>query len=145
MLLVFCYISMYFFQGEIGRRSGGDNVLEREGHAVSAGFALGLVALGMNAKKKKKADIGQWFSVSLSNQDMLLEGRGEDALGFIETCVNRLFLYLGGNVHSVRYGINKLPHLLFTPMLRTSDLMFSYKFEIVPFWSSVVWQFETTL
>lgn len=33
-------------QGEIGRRSGGDNVLEREGHAVSAGFALGLVALG---------------------------------------------------------------------------------------------------
>jgi len=37
------------FQGEIGRRSGGDNVLEREGHAVSAGFALGLVALGMRA------------------------------------------------------------------------------------------------
>lgn len=35
-------------QGEIGRRSGGDNVLEREGHAVSAGFALGLVALGIS-------------------------------------------------------------------------------------------------
>lgn len=35
------------FQGEIGRRSGGDNVLEREGYAVSAGFSLGLVALGM--------------------------------------------------------------------------------------------------
>lgn len=34
-------------QGEIGRRSGGDNVLEREGYAVSAGFSLGLVALGM--------------------------------------------------------------------------------------------------
>lgn len=31
----------------MGRRSGGDNVLEREGHAVSAGFSLGLVALGM--------------------------------------------------------------------------------------------------
>ncbi|KHN20837.1 Anaphase-promoting complex subunit 1 [Glycine soja] len=54
-------------QGEIGCRSGGDNVLEREGHAVSAGFALGLVALG----------------------------RGEDALGFIDTFVNRLFLYIG--------------------------------------------------
>lgn len=32
----------------MGRRSGGDNVLEREGYAVSAGFALGLVALGMS-------------------------------------------------------------------------------------------------
>ena len=46
-----CNISINFnfwpFQGEIGRRSGGDNVLEREGYAVSAGFALGLVALGM--------------------------------------------------------------------------------------------------
>lgn len=37
---------LFISQGEIGRRSGGDNVLEREGHAVSAGFALGLVALG---------------------------------------------------------------------------------------------------
>ena len=35
------------YQGEIGRRSAGDNVLEREGYAVSAGFSLGLVALGM--------------------------------------------------------------------------------------------------
>lgn len=35
-------------QGEIGRRSAGDNVLEREGYAVSAGFSLGLVALGMS-------------------------------------------------------------------------------------------------
>lgn len=33
-------------QGEIGRRSSGDNVLEREGYAVAAGCALGLVALG---------------------------------------------------------------------------------------------------
>lgn len=32
---------------EIGRRSGGDNVLEREGYAVSAGFSLGLIALGV--------------------------------------------------------------------------------------------------
>lgn len=40
-------ISIIFLQGEIGRRSGGDNVLEREGYAVSAGFSLGLVALGM--------------------------------------------------------------------------------------------------
>lgn len=31
----------------MGRRSGGDNVLEREGYAVSAGFSLGLVGLGM--------------------------------------------------------------------------------------------------
>ncbi|XP_019433711.1 PREDICTED: anaphase-promoting complex subunit 1 [Lupinus angustifolius] len=66
--------TMHVLLGEIGRRSGGDNVLEREGHAVSAGFALGLVALG----------------------------RGEDTLGFIETLVNRLFLYIGGKVHSER-------------------------------------------
>ncbi|KAE8695610.1 Anaphase-promoting complex subunit 1 [Hibiscus syriacus] len=53
---------------EIGRRSGGDNVLEREGYAVSAGFSLGLVALG----------------------------RGEDTLGFMDTPVDRLFHYIGG-------------------------------------------------
>ncbi|OMO50083.1 Anaphase-promoting complex subunit 1 [Corchorus capsularis] len=53
---------------EIGRRSGGDNVLEREGYAVSAGFALGLVALG----------------------------RGEDTMGFMDTLVDRLFHYIGG-------------------------------------------------
>ncbi|XP_027940557.1 anaphase-promoting complex subunit 1 isoform X2 [Vigna unguiculata] len=66
--------TMQVLLGEIGRRSGGDNVLEREGHAVSAGFALGLVALG----------------------------RGEDALGFIDTFVNRLFLYIGDKVHNER-------------------------------------------
>ncbi|KAJ8438725.1 hypothetical protein Cgig2_013771 [Carnegiea gigantea] len=38
--------TMQFLLAEIGHRSGGDNVLEREGYAVSAGFALGLVALG---------------------------------------------------------------------------------------------------
>lgn len=43
----FCNSFSLSFQGEIGRRSGGDNVLEREGYAVSAGFSLGLVALGM--------------------------------------------------------------------------------------------------
>ncbi|KAM1253481.1 hypothetical protein ACFX2J_041359 [Malus domestica] len=53
---------------EIGRRSAGDNVLEREGYAVSAGFSLGLVALG----------------------------RGEDALGFMDTMVDKLFHYIGG-------------------------------------------------
>ncbi|KAE8663967.1 Anaphase-promoting complex subunit 1 [Hibiscus syriacus] len=53
---------------EIGRRSGGDNVLEREGYAVSAGFSLGLVALG----------------------------RGENTLGFMDTLVDRLFHYIGG-------------------------------------------------
>ncbi|BAT81104.1 hypothetical protein VIGAN_03076200 [Vigna angularis var. angularis] len=66
--------TMQVLLGEIGRRSGGDNVLEREGHAVSAGFALGLVALG----------------------------RGEDALGFIDTFVNCLFLYIGDKVHNER-------------------------------------------
>ncbi|KAK7320591.1 hypothetical protein VNO77_30211 [Canavalia gladiata] len=66
--------TMQVLLGEIGRRSGGDNVLEREGHAVSAGFALGLVALG----------------------------RGEDALGFIDSFVNRLFLYIGGKVQNER-------------------------------------------
>ncbi|XP_010543717.1 PREDICTED: anaphase-promoting complex subunit 1 isoform X2 [Tarenaya hassleriana] len=60
--------TMQFLLGEIGRRSAGDNVLEREGYAVSAGFSLGLVALG----------------------------RGEDTLGFMETFVNRLLQYIGG-------------------------------------------------
>ncbi|KAL2248926.1 UNVERIFIED_CONTAM: Anaphase-promoting complex subunit 1 [Sesamum indicum] len=55
-------------QGEIGRRSGGDNVLEREGYAVSAGFSLGLVALGC----------------------------GEEAIGSTDTLVGRLFQYIGG-------------------------------------------------
>ncbi|XP_010067541.2 anaphase-promoting complex subunit 1 isoform X5 [Eucalyptus grandis] len=62
-------------QSEIGRRSGGDNVLEREGYAVSAGFSLGLVALG----------------------------RGLDMLGFVETLLDRLFDYIGGKeLHSER-------------------------------------------
>ncbi|TYG52021.1 anaphase-promoting complex subunit 1 isoform X1 [Gossypium raimondii] len=60
--------TMQTLVGEIGRRSGGDNVLEREGYAVSAGFSLGLVALG----------------------------RGEEALGFMDTLVDRLFHYIGG-------------------------------------------------
>ncbi|XP_027163442.1 anaphase-promoting complex subunit 1 [Coffea eugenioides] len=60
--------TMQILLGEIGRRSGGDNVLEREGYAVSAGFALGLVALG----------------------------RGEDAPGFMESLVDRLFQFIGG-------------------------------------------------
>lgn len=49
LIIIHCLVVdlvYYMSQGEIGRRSGGDNVLEREGHAVSAGFALGLVALG---------------------------------------------------------------------------------------------------
>lgn len=60
--------TMQILLGEIGRRSGGDNVLEREGYAVSAGFSLGLVALG----------------------------RGEDALGVMDTLLERLFQYVGG-------------------------------------------------
>ncbi|EPS73838.1 hypothetical protein M569_00901, partial [Genlisea aurea] len=61
--------TMQILLSEIGRRSGGDNVLEREGYAVSAGFSLGLVALG----------------------------RGEDAIGFADALVESLFLYIGGN------------------------------------------------
>ncbi|XP_075671418.1 anaphase-promoting complex subunit 1 isoform X2 [Castanea sativa] len=60
--------TMQILLGEIGRRSGGDNVLEREGYAVSAGFSLGLVALG----------------------------RGGDTLGCIDSMVDRLFHYIGG-------------------------------------------------
>eukprot|EP00257_Ricinus_communis_P020956 XP_015580327.1 anaphase-promoting complex subunit 1 [Ricinus communis] len=67
--------TMQILLGEMGRRSGGDNVLEREGYAVSAGFALGLVALG----------------------------RGEDALGFVDSLVDRLFNYIGGKeIHNER-------------------------------------------
>ncbi|KAF6170410.1 hypothetical protein GIB67_014340 [Kingdonia uniflora] len=60
--------TMQILLGEIGRRSGGDNVLEREGYALAAGSALGLVALG----------------------------RGEGALGFMDTRVDRLFQLMGG-------------------------------------------------
>ncbi|XP_073016150.1 anaphase-promoting complex subunit 1 isoform X1 [Primulina eburnea] len=60
--------TMQILLSEIGRRSGGDNVLEREGYAVSAGFSLGIVALG----------------------------RGDDAIGSIDTLVDRLFQYIGG-------------------------------------------------
>ncbi|RVW42311.1 Anaphase-promoting complex subunit 1 [Vitis vinifera] len=68
--------TMQILLGEIGRLSGGDNVLEREGYAVSAGFSLGLVALG----------------------------RGEDALGFMDTLVDRLFQYVGGKeLHNERF------------------------------------------
>ncbi|XP_065870277.1 anaphase-promoting complex subunit 1 isoform X2 [Euphorbia lathyris] len=67
--------TMQILLGEMGRRSGGDNVLEREGYAVSAGFALGLVAVG----------------------------RGEEALGLMGTLVDRLFHYIGGKeVHNER-------------------------------------------
>ncbi|KAL7608272.1 hypothetical protein Lser_V15G13811 [Lactuca serriola] len=59
--------TMQTLLGEIGRRGGGDNLLEREGYVVSAGFPLGLVALG----------------------------RGLDAIGFIDTLVGRLFQYAG--------------------------------------------------
>jgi anaphase-promoting complex subunit 1 len=37
-----------FMKDEIGRRSGGGNVLERERYAIAAGFAFGLVTLGKN-------------------------------------------------------------------------------------------------
>ncbi|XP_073113376.1 anaphase-promoting complex subunit 1 isoform X2 [Elaeis guineensis] len=60
-------LTMKILLGEIGRRSGGDNVLEREGYAVAAGAALGLVALG----------------------------RGKDAFGFMDTFMDRLFQYIG--------------------------------------------------
>uniref|UniRef100_A0A2P2JSX6 Anaphase-promoting complex subunit 1 n=4 Tax=Rhizophora mucronata TaxID=61149 RepID=A0A2P2JSX6_RHIMU len=75
--------TMQILLGEIGRRSGGDNVLEREGYAVSAGYALGLVALG----------------------------RGEDALGIVDSLVDRLFYYIGG-----KETHNERP-LLFTPSM----------------------------
>ncbi|XP_020086066.1 anaphase-promoting complex subunit 1 isoform X1 [Ananas comosus] len=61
-------LTMKMLLGEIGRRSGGDNVLEREGYSVAAGSALGLVALG----------------------------RGKDAIGFMDTFVDRLFQYISG-------------------------------------------------
>ncbi|XP_021862745.2 anaphase-promoting complex subunit 1 isoform X2 [Spinacia oleracea] len=66
--------TMQFLMAEIGRRSGGDNVLEREGYAVSAGFALGLVALG----------------------------RGEDKFACMDTLVDRLFHYAGEKIDASR-------------------------------------------
>ncbi|KAL9250913.1 Anaphase-promoting complex subunit 1-like protein [Drosera capensis] len=60
-------LTMNYLLGEIGRRSGGDNVLEREGYAVSAGFALGIVVLGL----------------------------GKDCLPWIESTVDRLFHFAG--------------------------------------------------
>ncbi|KAK2985961.1 hypothetical protein RJ640_028279 [Escallonia rubra] len=69
--------TMQILLGEIGRRSGGDNVLEREGYAVAAGFSLGLVALG----------------------------RGEDVLGSMDTLVDRLIQYVNGKeLHNMMDG-----------------------------------------
>ncbi|CAN6469882.1 unnamed protein product [Victoria cruziana] len=62
-------LAMDILLGEIGRRSSGDNVLEREGYAVAAGFALGLVCLG----------------------------RGSDASGHMGSCVEQLFRYIYGS------------------------------------------------
>ncbi|KAJ0855851.1 putative anaphase-promoting complex subunit 1 [Helianthus annuus] len=68
-------LTMNNFLGEIGRKSGGDNVLEREGYALSAGFSLGLVALG----------------------------RGLDGIGVMDTLVDQLFQYAGGkDIHHER-------------------------------------------
>ncbi|KAG0481181.1 hypothetical protein HPP92_012039 [Vanilla planifolia] len=55
---------------EIGRQSGGDNVLEREGYAVAAGCALGLVALG----------------------------KGYDAFNFMDASIDQLFQYTGSKL-----------------------------------------------
>ncbi|KAK1284173.1 Anaphase-promoting complex subunit 1 [Acorus calamus] len=71
-------LTMKFLLGEIGRRSGGDNVLEREGYAVAAGSAMGLVALG----------------------------RGKNAFGLMETLVDRLFQYVGGKEYSSERSLN---------------------------------------
>ncbi|KAG8067808.1 hypothetical protein GUJ93_ZPchr0005g14946 [Zizania palustris] len=60
-------LTMKILLGEIGRRSGGDNVLEREGYAVAAGSALGFVALG----------------------------HGSNAFGFMDTFLDQLFEYIG--------------------------------------------------
>ncbi|KAF8652489.1 hypothetical protein HU200_062822 [Digitaria exilis] len=69
-------LTMKILLGEIGRRSGGDNVLEREGYAVAAGSALGFVALG----------------------------HGSDAFGFMDTFLDRLFEYIGSKeVYHVRF------------------------------------------
>ncbi|KAK9061061.1 hypothetical protein SSX86_018241 [Deinandra increscens subsp. villosa] len=68
-------LTMNTLLGEIGRKSGGDNVLEREGYALSAGFSLGLVALG----------------------------RGLDGIGVMDTLVDQLFRYAGGkDIHRER-------------------------------------------
>ncbi|ERN05300.1 anaphase-promoting complex subunit 1 isoform X1 [Amborella trichopoda] len=61
-------LTMKILLGEIGRRTAGDNVLEREGYAVAAGSALGLVGLG----------------------------RGNDFIGYMDTLVDRLFQYILG-------------------------------------------------
>ena len=42
---------------EIGRKPGGDNVLDREGYALAAGFALGLVTLGRGRDAWGLADL----------------------------------------------------------------------------------------
>ncbi|KAI7741534.1 hypothetical protein M8C21_022341 [Ambrosia artemisiifolia] len=68
-------LTMNNLLGEIGRKSGGDNVLEREGYALSAGFSLGLVALG----------------------------RGLDGIGVMDTLVDQLFQYAGSkDIHHER-------------------------------------------
>lgn len=91
-------------QGEIGRRSGGDNVLEREGYAVSAGFSLGLVALGMSCLILLHTEYCE--RLVLTNFVISNVGRGYDALGLMDAMVDRLFHYIGGKeVNNVCFQI----------------------------------------
>lgn len=96
----YCFLIPRFFihhlQGEIGRLSGSDNVLEREAYALSAGLSLGLVALGMRL----------YLIILMKILALIIccstVGRGDDALGFMDALVDRLFQYVGGQeLHNV--------------------------------------------
>lgn len=73
---------------------------------------------------KQSADFGFWFSGSLSNKNMLPEGRGEDALGFVDTFVNRLFLYIGGKVHNVMEFTNSPVFCFFSALVDSLNSLF---------------------
>ena len=95
---------MFYLQGEIGRRSGGDNVLEREGYAVAAGSALGFVALGeLHFMTSIPASFLKWRACTKVTKEFLI-GHGSDAFGFMDTFLDRLFEYIGSKeVYHVRF------------------------------------------
>lgn len=79
---------------------------EREGYAVSAGFALGLVALGMVSNFSDLANLMFLLTLLAS---CVNEGRGQDAIGSTDTLVDRLFHYIGGkDLHNVYSVISQL-------------------------------------
>ncbi|KAK9168101.1 hypothetical protein Syun_000241 [Stephania yunnanensis] len=66
--------TMQILLGEIGRRSGGDNALEREGYSVAAGYALGFVALGTVCEVETSPTVALSIDDQNRNAGQMMDG-----------------------------------------------------------------------